>query len=62
MELHFQEIPNPELEVILHKRCEIPLSYAKKMIAVLTDLQVCHCCFECCCMFTRIYNCSCNVG
>ncbi|XP_045137299.1 midasin-like isoform X1 [Portunus trituberculatus] len=39
VELHFTEIPADELEVILHRRCEIPLSYSKKMIAVLSDLQ-----------------------
>ncbi|KAK8720293.1 hypothetical protein OTU49_013436 [Cherax quadricarinatus] len=39
VELHFTEIPAPELEVILHKRCELPLSYSKKMISVLQDLQ-----------------------
>lgn len=40
VELHFTEIPANELEVILHQRCEIPLSYCKKMIAVMNDLQV----------------------
>ncbi|KAK8382137.1 hypothetical protein O3P69_015242 [Scylla paramamosain] len=39
VELHFNEIPSGELEIILHRRCEIPLSYSKKMIAVLSDLQ-----------------------
>ncbi|XP_069167675.1 LOW QUALITY PROTEIN: midasin-like [Procambarus clarkii] len=39
VELHFNEIPASELEVILHKRCEVPLSYSKKMVAVLQDLQ-----------------------
>lgn len=39
VELHFTEIPSTELEVILHKRCEIPLSYSRKMIGVLCDLQ-----------------------
>jgi midasin len=40
VELHFDEIPSPELETILHQRCTIPLSYAKKIIGVLKDLQV----------------------
>lgn len=40
VELHFDEIPASELEIILHKRCEMPLSYCKKMISVMTDLQV----------------------
>lgn len=41
VELHFNEIPSDELQFILHKRCEMPDSYAKKMISVMTDLQVC---------------------
>lgn len=40
VELHFNEIPPKELEFILHKRCEMAPSYAKKMINVMTDLQV----------------------
>lgn len=40
VELHFNEIPSPELEFILHKRCQMPPSYAKKMINVMTELQV----------------------
>ncbi|XP_030747857.1 midasin-like isoform X2 [Sitophilus oryzae] len=40
VELHFNEIPPTELEVILHKRCAMPPSYAKRMISVMTDLQV----------------------
>lgn len=40
VELHFDEIPAPELEIILHKRCDMPLSYCKKMVSVMTDLQV----------------------
>ncbi|KAK3879278.1 hypothetical protein Pcinc_016138 [Petrolisthes cinctipes] len=39
VELHFTEIPAEELEVILHHRCEVPLSYSKKMVGVLQDLQ-----------------------
>jgi midasin (ATPase involved in ribosome maturation) len=38
--LHFDEIPTPELEIILHKRCDMPLSYCKKMVSVMTVLQV----------------------
>lgn len=37
--MHFNEIPTNELETILFKRCEIPLSYAKKMVLVMKDLQ-----------------------
>lgn len=39
VELHFNEIPHLELEYILHKRCQMPESYAKKMINVMKDLQ-----------------------
>jgi len=37
--MHFDEIPADELETILFQRCEIPLSYAKKVISVMKDLQ-----------------------
>ena len=40
MELHFDEIPKPELETILHQRCGIAPSYAKRLVAVMSDLQV----------------------
>uniref|UniRef100_A0A182LZE9 DNA methyltransferase 1-associated protein 1 n=1 Tax=Anopheles culicifacies TaxID=139723 RepID=A0A182LZE9_9DIPT len=40
IELHFSDIPKPELEVILEKRCNIPRSYAVKMVKVMTDLQL----------------------
>lgn len=40
VELHFGEIPPTELEFILHKRCQMAPSYAKKMINVMIDLQV----------------------
>ncbi|CAG2161607.1 unnamed protein product [Oppiella nova] len=40
VELHFNEIPNEELEIILHQRCALPLSYAKRMVGVLHDLQI----------------------
>ncbi|KDR17835.1 Midasin, partial [Zootermopsis nevadensis] len=40
VELHFDEIPANELEIILHKRCDMPLSYCKKMVCVMTDLQL----------------------
>ena len=43
VELHFDEIPSKELETILHERCAIPLSYCKKMVAVMLDLQVPSC-------------------
>ncbi|ETN67266.1 midasin [Anopheles darlingi] len=40
IELHFSDIPKPELEVILERRCRIPRSYAVKMVKVMTDLQL----------------------
>ncbi|GFX29234.1 midasin [Trichonephila clavipes] len=42
IELHFNDIPPPELEVILAQRCKIPPSYSKKLVAVMHDLQVQH--------------------
>ncbi|XP_060859886.1 midasin [Metopolophium dirhodum] len=39
IEMHFDEIPADELETILFQRCEIPLSYSKKVISVMKDLQ-----------------------
>lgn len=43
IELNFNEIPIEELEIILHKKCTIPLSYSKRMVSVLTTLQKCRC-------------------
>lgn len=40
IELHFNEIPQNELEIILEKRCLIPASYAKKMVRTMAELQV----------------------
>ncbi|XP_053677442.1 midasin [Anopheles nili] len=40
IELHFSDIPKPELEIILERRCHIPRSYAVKMVKVMTDLQL----------------------
>jgi len=37
--MHFDEIPANELETILFERCEIPLSYAKKIVSVMKNLQ-----------------------
>ncbi|KAI5058508.1 hypothetical protein GOP47_0026678 [Adiantum capillus-veneris] len=39
LELHVDDIPEDELCIILEQRCEIPKSYAEKMIAVMKDLQ-----------------------
>ena len=41
IELHFEEIPPSELVTILHSQSGVPESYAKKMVAVMQDLQVC---------------------
>ena len=43
VELHFDDIPSKELEKILQQKCQLPSSYAKKMVAVMRDLQVCAC-------------------
>lgn len=40
IELHFNEIPPSELEDILHKRCQLPVQYSKKLVAVMHDLQM----------------------
>lgn len=39
VELHFDEIPSIELETILSQRCNLPLSYAKKLVKVMLELQ-----------------------
>ncbi|XP_057850180.2 midasin isoform X2 [Cryptomeria japonica] len=39
LELHVDDIPAEELCMILEKRCEVPPSYASKMVEVLKDLQ-----------------------
>ncbi|KAK3220425.1 hypothetical protein Dsin_014395 [Dipteronia sinensis] len=40
VEIHVDEIPENELSTILEKRCEIPESYAKKMVEVMKELQL----------------------
>lgn len=40
VELHFEDIPPNELEVILQQKCQLPPSYSRKMVAVMRDLQV----------------------
>ena len=40
IELHYDDIPAEELVTILQAKCQLPESYAKKMVAVLKDLQV----------------------
>lgn len=40
VELHFDELPHDELEVILHQRCRMPPKYAKRIVTVMKELQV----------------------
>ncbi|XP_011702049.1 PREDICTED: midasin-like [Wasmannia auropunctata] len=40
VELHFDEIPPNELQIILNERCSMPVSYCKQVINVMTDLQI----------------------
>ncbi|KAH3757277.1 AAA ATPase midasin [Pelomyxa schiedti] len=39
LELHIEEIPDPELETILTRRCIIPPSYSAKIVSVMKELQ-----------------------
>jgi midasin len=39
LELHFNDIPENELETIIERRCLIPPSYAKKLVAVFKSLS-----------------------
>ena len=38
LELHVTDIPSSELSVIIEKRCQIPSSYAKKLVNVFTRI------------------------
>ena len=40
VELHFDEIPSDELEIILHQRCAMPPSYCRRLVAVMRELQL----------------------
>lgn len=40
LELHFDDIPQDELEIILRERCRIAPSYAKKIVEVYKELSV----------------------
>ena len=40
IELHYDDIPSNELVQILHHKCALPETYAKKMVAVMKELQV----------------------
>ncbi|KAG7275416.1 hypothetical protein CRUP_030901 [Coryphaenoides rupestris] len=39
VELHFDELPSNELEIILHQRCSLPPSYCSKLVRVMQELQ-----------------------
>ncbi|EGG20931.1 type A von Willebrand factor domain-containing protein [Cavenderia fasciculata] len=39
LELHIDDIPEHELEEILSKRCSLPPSYCKKLVAIMRELQ-----------------------
>lgn len=39
LELHFDEIPENELEIILEKRCSIPKSFCHRLVLIMKDLQ-----------------------
>jgi len=41
VELHLPALPLAELEALLQRRCALPPSYARQMLAVMRDLQVC---------------------
>ncbi|QHS74848.1 AAA family ATPase midasin [Saccharomyces paradoxus] len=40
LELHFDDIPQDELEIILRERCKIAPSYAKKIVEVYRQLSI----------------------
>jgi midasin len=40
IELHYDDIPSGELVNIVHEKSSLPLSYAKRMVAVMKELQV----------------------
>ncbi|KAF2076411.1 hypothetical protein CYY_002268 [Polysphondylium violaceum] len=40
LELHVDDIPEHELEEILSKRCALPPSYCKKLVAIMRELQL----------------------
>ncbi|KAM9355690.1 midasin [Pholidichthys leucotaenia] len=39
VELHFDDLPSKELEMILHQRCSLPPSYCTRLVKVMEDLQ-----------------------
>ena len=39
IELHFNNLPQNELEIIIEKKCQLPKSYSKLLIQTMIDLQ-----------------------
>lgn len=39
IELHFDNLPENELEIIIEKKCQLPKSYSKLLIKTMNDLQ-----------------------
>jgi midasin len=39
IELHFSNLPQNELEIIIEKKCQLPKSYSKLLIQTMIDLQ-----------------------
>ncbi|UJR34182.1 hypothetical protein I4U23_021588 [Adineta vaga] len=39
IELHFDNLPQNELEIIIEKKCQLPKSYSKLLIQTMIDLQ-----------------------
>ena len=39
IELHFDNLPQHELEIIIEKKCQLPKSYSKLLIQTMNDLQ-----------------------
>ena len=39
LEVHFEDVPQAELETILHQRCRIAPSYAQRIVGVFRELQ-----------------------
>lgn len=54
VELHFEDIPSNELVHILNQCSSLPTAYAKKMVAVMKNLQVNSCMYDKYCVWTII--------
>lgn len=39
VELHFEDIPSPELQTILELRCHLPKKFCVILVSILTELQ-----------------------